>query len=158
MKKNKLIAVTAAVFAFQLLLSVCLCGVQVYRMKNAETFSFRISQEDLDLSGDGLYFNINDMQEYAYGYEDAEYIPLEKDENGFAVLDEATDQKPSSPYLLCSEAMTYSSFMTYNYKIVSHDIGSSLTGAYLTVRIYNGKIIHIDGVYNESGLLIEIRA
>ena len=157
MKKHKLIAVTAVVFAFQILVSVCLCGVQVYRMKNAETFSFRISQTDLELTDDSLYFNCTDLQEYSFGYEGVEYIPLEKDENGFAVLGEATDQKPSSPYLLCSEAMTYSSFWTYNCKIVNHDIGSSLTDAYLTVRIYNGKIIHIDGVYNESGLIIEIK-
>lgn len=161
MKRNKRIAVTAAVFAFQLLVSVSLCVVQAYRINQAETFSFRLSASRTYVDDGWLYLYPSEFEDYLYGFIDGYYIPLQKDENGVAILGEKTEEKPDSAYLLCSQAMEYSSFYTNSFKIVSVD-GESLirrnvpVEAYLTVRIYKGVIVRVDGVYNENGLMIEI--
>lgn len=159
MKKNKLIAVTAVVFAFQLLVSVCLCGVQTYRLKNAETFSFRISQADSYLNDNDIHLYLSDLQEYYWGYN---YIPLEKDEYGFAVFGNITDEKPETAYLLFDEAFNYSTYAANNYKILNREAYNRINKKApedigMVVRIYHGKIIHIDGIYNETEKIIEIQ-
>lgn len=163
MKKNKLIAVTAAVFAFQLLVSVCLCTVQAYRMKKAEPYKLKISEIDLPGYDDYLHFYFNDIDIYCENfYDDGRYIPLAKDENGFAVFGNITDEKPETAYLLFNEAFNYSMYATNHYKILDSEAYNQINkkspeNIGMTVRIYHGKIIHVDGIYNETGKIIEIQ-
>lgn len=163
MKKNKLIAATAAVFAFQLLISACLCGVQVYRMKKAESYKLKVSEIDLPGYDDYLHFYLNDIGLYYENfYDEGQYIPLTKDENGFAVFENITGEKPETDYLLFDEAFNYSIYATNNYKILDREAYNRINkkapeGIGMAVRIYHGKIIHIDGIYNETEKIIEIR-
>lgn len=68
----------------------------------------------------------------------------------------------STFYLLFDEAFNYSIYATNNYKILDREAYNRINkkapeGIGMAVRIYHGKIIHIDGIYNETEKIIEIR-